>query len=152
VTLATYSQTVLANPVSAGGPITSIWTGFLPESVKGRSGILYLYFNIFSSQTAFVVGQSFDYGIYVDGIPVISGDSTTTRYTQTAAGNYAIGNAGVSLGVGGLTSAFRLQLPIIVPAISSAIQIGVANSTTSITNSAFTSTVFVGVAASMLVL
>jgi hypothetical protein len=152
VTLATYSQRAITNNVLIGGTTTTIWTSFLPESVKGRSGILFFYFNLYSSQTAFRVSQSFDYGIYVDGIPVISGDTTTNRYQQAAVGAYAIGNGGVSLGVGGLTSAVPLQLPITIPEVSSAIQIGISNSSANITNGASVTTVFVGVSASMLVL
>jgi hypothetical protein len=152
VTLSTYSQTAITNNVFVGGTTTTIWTSFLPESVKGRSGILFFYFNIYSSQTAFLVSQSFDYGIYVDGIPVISGDTTTNRYVQAAVGAYAIGNGGVSLGVGGLTSAVPLQLPITIPQVSSAIQIGISNASSPITNGLSVNTVFVGVSASMLLL
>jgi hypothetical protein len=124
-----YALANIANAVSSGNSSPAyIWTVAVPSGAKGKNGILALFFNLYST-TAFGTGQYFDYGIYVDGVAQLLGDSTgTLRYVQTASGNYAMSSGGISLGTNGLINGFPLILPVSFSSSASQIQIGLKNS------------------------
>ena len=130
----TYTLANIANTVnSLSATPAYIWTVAVPSNAKGKNGILAIFFNLYSA-TQFTTNQYFDYGIYVDGVAQMLGDSTgTIRYVQTAAGNYAMSSGGVSLGTNGLVNGFPLILPISFLVGASQIQIGLKNSLSAMT-------------------
>ena len=130
----TYMLANIANTVnSLSATPAYIWTVAVPSNAKGKNGILAIFFNLYSA-TQFTTNQYFDYGIYVDGVAQMLGDSTgTIRYVQTAAGNYAMSSGGVSLGTNGLVNGFPLILPISFLVGASQIQIGLKNSLSAMT-------------------
>lgn len=129
-----YALANIANTVnSLSATPAYIWTVAVPSNAKGKNGILAIFFNLYSA-TQFTTNQYFDYGIYVDGVAQMLGDSTgTIRYVQTAAGNYAMSSGGVSLGTNGLVNGFPLILPISFLVGASQIQIGLKNSLSAMT-------------------
>ena len=126
--LSTYSLATIAVTVpSASSSPTYIWSVPVPSGAKGKSAILQIFFNLYSS-TGFFAGQSFNYGIYVDGTALTIGDITSVPYVQTAAGTYALSSNGVTRGTTGILGYNPLLLPVSFSAASSLIQIGITNS------------------------
>lgn len=125
----TYALANIANAVtSLSATPAYIWTVAVPSGAKGKNGILAIFFNMYSV-TQFTANQYFDYGVYVDGVAQMLGDSSgTIRYVQTAGGNYAMSSGGISLGVNGLINGFPLILPLSFLTSASQIQIGIKNS------------------------
>jgi hypothetical protein len=110
-----------------------VWTVSVPSAAKGKNGILAVFFNLFSSGQ-FTAGQYFDYGVYVDGVSQMLGDSSgTLRYVQTALGTYALSSGGISLGTNGLVNGLPLFIPVSFAASASQIQIGLKNSSAQMT-------------------
>lgn len=110
-----------------------VWTVSVPSAAKGKNGILAVFFNLFSSGQ-FAAGQLFDYGVYVDGVAQMLGDSSgTLRYVQTALGTYAMSSGGISLGTNGLVNGMPLFVPLSFAASASQIQIGLKNSSAQMT-------------------
>jgi hypothetical protein len=110
-----------------------VWTVSVPSAAKGKNGILAVFFNLFSSGQ-FAANQYFDYGVYVDGVAQMLGDSTgTLRYVQTALGTYAMSSSGISLGTNGLVNGMPLFVPLSFAASASQIQIGLKNSSAQMT-------------------
>ena len=133
--LSTYSLVNIADNVASGTPTgpTYIWSVAVPSGAKGKNGILAIFFNLFSSGQ-FAANQFFDYGIYVDSVIQMLGDSTgTIRYVQTALGTYAMSSAGISLGLNGLVNGFPLLIPLSFSSSASIIQIGLKNSSAQMT-------------------
>jgi hypothetical protein len=133
-TLSTYSLANITNNVS---PSTStpayIWTVSIPSGAKGKNAILTLFFNLYSSGT-FATSQSFDYGIYIDGVGQLKGDVATIHYVQSATGNYAMSSGGIVMGLNGMVSAYPILIPLSISAGASQIQIGIANSSAQMTS------------------
>ena len=126
--LSTYSLVNIANAVIANTATPAyIWTAAVPSNAKGKNGILAVVFNLFSA-TQFSANQTFDYGVYVDGVSQLMGDSATMHYVQTASGNYAIAYGGVSLGINGILGGQPLFFPLVLGPSASQIQIGLKNS------------------------
>ena len=127
--LSTYSLATISNAVAASsGTPTIIWSATIPAGAKGRNAILQVFFNLFCASN-FVAGQNFYYGLYVDGVPLAIGDSTTMKYVHTAANQYAISAAGVGLGTNPLFGYQPLVIPLAISPSASQIQIGITNST-----------------------
>ena len=136
--LSTYSlgNIIASVPAGAGTGPTFIWTVAVPTGAKGKNGILAIFFNLYSA-SPYATGQYFDYGIYVDGTIQMLGDSTgTLRYVNAGATNFMMSSAGVSLGTNGLLNGFPLILPISLSANASLIQIGLKNSSLTMTGTA----------------
>jgi hypothetical protein len=130
-TLSTYSLANIANAVtSLSATPAYIWTISVPSGAKGKNGILAVYFNLFGN---FLSSQSFDYAVYVDGVSQFQGDLGTMRYVQTSAGQYAISNGGISLGLNGILCGQPLFIPLTLSASASQIQIGIKNSSAAMT-------------------
>ena len=130
-TLSTYSLANIANAVtSLSSTPVYIWTVSVPTAAKGKNGILAVYFNLFGN---FLSSQSFDYAVYVDGVSQFQGDLGTMRYVQTSAGQYAISNGGISLGLNGILCGQPLFIPLTLSATASQIQIGIKNSSAAMT-------------------
>jgi len=126
--LSTYSLATIAVTVaSASGTPTYIWSAAVPSGAKGKSGILQMFFNLYVG-TNFFAGQTFNYGIYVDGVALAIGDSTTIQYTQSAATGYAISSGGVLRGTNGFLGYNPLIVPVSFSSGASVIQIGITNS------------------------
>jgi hypothetical protein len=127
--LSTYSLAAIANSVPSGTPTgpTYIWTVAVPSGAKGKNAILMLFFNLYSL-TNFLANQYFDYGIYVDGVAQGFGDTGTSRYIQTALGNYALNNGGITYGTNAMTPYQPLIIPLVLAAGATTIQLGIKNS------------------------
>ena len=126
--LSSYSLATIALTVASGsGTPTYIWSAAVPSGAKGKAGILQLFFNLYVA-TNFFAGQTFNYGIYVDGVALAIGDSTTIQYTQTAATGYALSSGGVLRGTNGFLGYNPLIVPVSFSSGASVIQIGITNS------------------------
>jgi hypothetical protein len=84
-------------------------------------------FKLYNS-TNYFGDQTFNYGIYVDGVPLAIGDSTTIQYTQTAATPYAIMLGGLLRGTNGFHGYNPIVVPVSFRSVGSQIQIGITNS------------------------
>jgi hypothetical protein len=136
--LSSYSlgNIIASVPAGSGTGPTYIWTVAVPTAAKGKNGILAIFFNLYSA-SPYSAGQYFDYGIYVDATIQMLGDSTgTLRYVNTGATNYMMSSGGVSLGTNGLLNGFPLILPISFAANANLIQIGLKNSSITMTGTA----------------
>lgn len=132
-TLSTYSLAGIANTVSLGGSTPSyIYTVSVPTNAKGKNGILMLFFNLYNS-AGFAANVVFDYGVYIDGVAQLNGDVGTIRYVQTASGTYAMSAGGIVLGLNGMVSAYPILIPLTISPTASQIQIGLANSSMTMT-------------------
>jgi hypothetical protein len=126
--LSSYSLATIALTVaSASATPTYIWTAAVPSGAKGKAGILQLFFNLYNA-TNFFANQTFNYGIYVDGVALAIGDSSTVTYTQTAATPYAISSGGVLRGTNGVSGYSPIVLPVSFSAGASVIQLGITSS------------------------
>lgn len=124
-----YALVNIANAVSASSATPAyIWTVSVPSGAKGKNGILAIFFNLYAS--AFTVGQSFDYGVYVDGVSQLLSDTGSLRYVQSTASTYALSSNGVSMGSNGLV---QLLIPMSFATSASQIQIGLKNSSAGFT-------------------
>ena len=126
--LSSYSLATIALTVASGsGTPTYIWSAAVPSGAKGKAGILQLFFNLYNS-SGYFANQTFNYGIYVDGVPLAIGDSTTIQYTQTAATTYAISSGGVLRGTNGFHGYNPICIPVSFSTGASVIQLGITNS------------------------
>jgi hypothetical protein len=75
---------------------------------------------------------AFDYGVFVDDVPVALGPSPTQRYTQTQLSTSLVGRAGVSLGTGAPTPVAPLSIPITMPPAATALQLKFRNITSAL--------------------
>ena len=131
--LSTYSLAAIAATVTAGNSSNAyIWTVAVPTGAKGKNAILMLFFNLYSL-TQFQANQYFDYGIYVDGVAQGFGDTGTARYIQTALGNYALNNGGITYGTNSMTPYQPLIIPLVLAAGATTIQLGIKNSQSTFT-------------------
>ena len=126
--VSTYSLATIAVTVASGnGSPTYIWSAAVPAGAKGKAGVLQLFFNLYVA-TNFFAGQSFNYGIYVDGVPLAIGDSTTIPYTHTSASTYALSSGGIVRGANGFHGFNPIIVPVSFSSGASVIQIGISNS------------------------
>jgi hypothetical protein len=127
--LASYSLAAIENSVSiANATPTVIRSITLPSNVKGKSGILSFFFNLFCD-SFFYANQTLSYGLQVDGTGLdFSDGSTVVPYTQTAQGTYAISRSGASLGVGGFDAFHPISLPVSIPSNAVSLQLAIRNS------------------------
>jgi hypothetical protein len=127
--LASYTLAAIENSVSiANATPTVIRSITLPSNVKGKSGILSFFFNLFCD-SFFYANQSLSYGLQLDGTAVGFGDGTTVvPYTHAAQGTYAINRNGASLGVGGFDSLHPISLPVSIPSNATSLQLAIVNS------------------------
>jgi hypothetical protein len=124
----TYTQSVITNPVPAlYGTPTYIASYTIPSAIKGTAGLASIYFNL-STSSGFSTTQSFDYGVYLDGVALSVGDSTTARYVQRSFATFAGSYNGFLYGTNSMTVNSPLMLPITVGANSCNLQIGITNS------------------------
>jgi sugar lactone lactonase YvrE len=127
--LASYSLAAIENSVSiANATPTVIRSITLPSNVKGKTGLLSFFFNLFCD-SFFYANQTLSYGLQLDGTALSFGDgSTLVPYTQTAQGTYAISRSGASLGVGGFDAFHPISLPVSIPSNAVSLQLAIANS------------------------
>lgn len=126
--LSTYSLAAISNGVNASsGSPAYIWSVAIPSGAKGKSGVLEVFFNLYCA-SGFFANQTFDYGLYIDGTSIALGDSTTTRYTQSAATTYAMSSGGILRGTNGVLGYTPMSVPLSIPAGASLLQIGITNS------------------------
>ena len=127
-TLSSYSLVTFAATVStSSGTPSYIWSVAVPSAIKGKTGILQLFFNMYLVSN-FLANQTFNYGIYVDGVAVSVGDSATIAYTHTSLSPYAISSGGVIRGTNGFLGNSPIVVPVSFSSGASLIQIGITNS------------------------
>ena len=132
--VSSYSLATIAVTVaSLSATPTYIWTAAVPSGAKGKAGILQMFFNLYVG-TNFFAGQTFNYGIYVDGVPLAIGDSTTIPYTHTSATPYALSSGGVVRGTNGFHGFNPIVVPVSFSSTASQIQIGISNSSLSMSS------------------
>ena len=133
--LATYALIPIVNAVSQNSatPVI-IWGGVIPATALGLNVIISIFFNFYNASTQFTVGQTFNYGIYIDGVS-ISPDPTNAlvTYTQTTASNYAMSTGGTLLGKNGIIGLKPLMITTTIPSTASNLQIAISNSSVALT-------------------
>ena len=128
ISIASYSQAVIANPVATSNTsVTYLSQISLASAVKGKSGIVSVFFNL-STSTGFNTGFVFDYSVYLDGVSLAVGDVGRVRYTHSGSNRNAVSWDGYSLGSNGLTPYAPLNIPLVIGANSCNLQIGILNS------------------------
>lgn len=132
--VSSYSLGTIALTVASGSSTpTYIWQAAVPTGAKGKTGLIQLFFNLYSA-TNFFANQTFSYGIYVDGVPLAVGDSSTIQYTHTTASPYAISSGGVIRGTNGFAGYTPLVLPVSFSSGASVIQLGITSSSLSLSS------------------
>ena len=134
-TVASYSLSAIANAVSQNNATpTVVWSAAIPSDSLGVSVIISIFFNLYNASTQFTVGQTFNYGIYINGTS-ISSDSLnpTIPYTQSTASNYALSRQGVLLGTNGILGLRPLIITTTIPTTASTLQISLSSSSTALT-------------------
>jgi hypothetical protein len=133
--LASYSLAAIQNSVSiANATPTVIRSITLPSNVKGKTGLLSFFFNLFCD-SFFYANQTLSYGLQLDGTALSFGDgSTLVPYTQTAQGTYAISRNGASLGAGGFDMFHPISLPVSIPSNATSLQLAIVNSSLTLTS------------------
>lgn len=127
-TISSFNQAIIANTIpAANSTVGYISQLALPAATKGRAGTLSIFFNL-STLNGFSTTQFFDYGLYLDGVGLGIGDTTTSRYVQSVNSGNAVSWGGFSLGSNGMTSFTPITIPITVNANSCNLQIGIKNS------------------------
>ena len=127
-TLSTYATgaTGLAVPGNNPTPLT-IWSGAIPSQAKGKSGILSTYFDFRVNYP--IATADFDYGLYIDDVPLGFGPTKMNRYSQTIASINIVGSNGTSVGVNGPTVLEPITLPVTITANATNLQLKLANVT-----------------------
>ena len=131
IPIATYATGAIANSVAASNStVTYISSKSIPDSAKGLSGLLSVYFDISSPGFQFGSNQ-FDYGVYIDGAGLALGPfAKTARYVQTVpASSYMMTSNGYSMGTNSINPLSPLSIPVSIGAGASSLQIGITNST-----------------------
>ena len=116
-----------AVPQTSATP-TTIWSTALGAGVKGHSGMLSLFFNLYSAAT-FTSAFAMDYGLYIDSTPISIGESNTVHYTQSTTSAYALSSNGYILGTPEVTGLTPITLPLYIPPTATNLVLSVANST-----------------------
>ena len=104
-----------------------MWGTYLPLTTGTKSAVVSLFFNLYSAAN-FTAGQTFTYGLYLNGTALALGDSTTLRYTQTATGTYAIESGGILLGTNGISPVLPLNFLLTLPTGTNRLTLGISNS------------------------
>ena len=128
--LASYTLTAIANAVTINNASpTVIWQATIPAAALGLNVIMSVFFNLYNSSAQFTVGQTFSYGVYIDGVPLSIDSSTTTLpYTQTTASNYALSTGGALLGTNGILGIKPIMITATIPATATNFQISITSS------------------------
>lgn len=124
-----YATGAIENTVApSNSTATYIRTADIPNSAKGLSGLLSVYFDINSPGFNFGSNQ-FDYGVYIDGSGIGLGPfAKTVRYTQTVNSSYMLTSNGYSLGTNSINPLSPLTIPVTISPSASKFQIGLLNS------------------------
>jgi hypothetical protein len=133
--ISNYSLTAIANAVTQNNATpTVIWSAAIPANSLGLSVIISVFFNLYNASTQFTVGQTFNYGIYIDGVALSSDTlNPTIPYTQTTASNYAGSSGGILLGTNGILGLRPLMITTTIPATATSLQISLTSSSTALT-------------------
>ena len=125
-TLSTYATgaTGMAVPGNAATPVT-IWSGAIPTQAKGKSGILSTYFDFTVNYP--IVSADFDYGLYIDDVPLGFGPTKMNRYSQTIPSTNIVAFNGTPVGTNAPSVLKPLILPVAITANASNLQIKLAN-------------------------
>jgi hypothetical protein len=128
--LSSYTLTAIANAVTINNASpTVIWQAAIPTAALGLNVIMSVFFNLYNSSAQFTVGQTFSYGVYIDGAALSIDSSTTTLpYTQTTASNYALSTGGVLLGTNGILGLKPIMITATIPATATNFQISITSS------------------------
>jgi hypothetical protein len=129
-TVASYTLRAIANAVTINNASpTVVWQAAIPAAALGLNVIMSVFFNLYNASAQFTVGQTFSYGVYIDGVPLSIDISTTTvPYTQTTASNYALSTGGVLLGTNGILGLMPIMITATIPATATNFQISITSS------------------------
>lgn len=130
VSISEYQKLPIANTVSALNSNTTVIREIaVPESIKGTTGLLSVYFDIDASGYAFGSNR-FDYSVLIDGSGIGLGPSARrVRYTHTVASSASmLSSNGVSLGTNSISPLTPLTIPTTINPNATNLQIGIANS------------------------
>lgn len=133
--LATYALTPIANavPLSSATPAV-VWQAAIPAASLGLNVIIAVFFNLYNASTQFIVNQTFNYAVYIDGTALSTDTNTTTvPYTQTTASNYAMSSAGSLLGTNGILGLKPLMITTTIPLTAQYLQISLSSSSVALT-------------------
>lgn len=108
---------------------TILWSAPIPTSIRGKHGILSVYFDMTTNWVVPPTTQ-FDYGLYVDNVPLARGPNPLQRYVQSTANTNLIAIEGDRLGEFGATPITPLTLPIALNSNAANLQIQAANAST----------------------
>ena len=133
--LATYALIAIANAVPLNSAtVTAVWSGSIPATARGQNVTLSLFFNLYNASTQFTVNQTFNYGIYIDSVPIsMDTANPTVTYTQTTLSNYAGSSGGVLLGTNGILGYKPIIITVAIPSTAVALQVGISNSSVALT-------------------
>ena len=125
-TLSTYATgaTGMAVPGNNPTPFT-IWSGAIPNEAKGKSGLLSMYFDMRVNYP--VVTTEFDYGLYIDDVPLGFGPTKMNRYSQTIASTNIVAFNGNPVGNNGPSILEPITLPVTITANATNLQLKLAN-------------------------
>jgi hypothetical protein len=128
--LASYTLTAIANAVTINNASpTVVWQATIPAAALGLNVIMSVFFNLYNSSAQFTVGQTFSYGVYIDGAPLsIDSSTTTVPYTQTTASNYALSTGGALVGTNGILGLKPIMITATIPLTATNFQISITSS------------------------
>jgi hypothetical protein len=128
--LSSYTLTAIANAVTINNASpTVVWQAAIPAAALGLNVIMSVFFNLYNSSAQFTVGQTFSYGVYIDGVPLSIDSSTTTLpYTQTTASNYALSTGGALVGTNGILGLKPIMITATIPLTATNFQISITSS------------------------
>lgn len=130
VPISTYEKRPITNTLNALNPTTTIVSQVaIPQSIKGTTGLLSLYFDIDASGYAFGSNQ-FDYSVLIDGTAIALGPTARrVRYRQNVLSSSSMMTSnGVSLGTNSISPLAPLTIPTTINPNATNLQIGIANS------------------------
>ena len=125
-TLSTYATGATGTSVPGNNPTPfTIWSGAIPTQAKGKSGILSTYFDFRVNYP--IVAAEFDYGFYIDDVPLGFGPTKMNRYSQTIPSINIVGSNGNPVGTNAPSILEPITLPVTITANATNLQLKLAN-------------------------
>ena len=125
-TLSTYATGATGMAFVGNNPTpATIWSGAIPNEAKGKSGILSTYFDFRVNYPTII--SEFDYGLYIDDVPLGFGPTKMNRYTQTIASTNIVAFNGTPVGNNGPSVLEPITLPVTITANATNLQLKLAN-------------------------
>jgi hypothetical protein len=132
-TLSVYSTGATGTnaPSTTTTPAT-LWEATIPSGAKGKKGYLSVYFDM---TTNYLMSNSqFDYGLYIDDVPVSFGPTPSQRYVQTIVSSKLLGSNGIRLGEFAPTPLAPLTIPVTLGAAATSLQLKAFNANSALSS------------------